>query len=94
MVVFLFMWWSLIRWLCKQLNENDLDNIIGGIPYEQAVEKQSDFFKRTKPSSDELTEEQLESVIAGVPGNNIELPQGTYINEYGEIIRQEDQMRR
>lgn len=77
-----------------ELNENDLDNIIGGIPYEQAVEKQSDFFKRTKPSSDELTEEQLESVIAGVPGNNIELPQGTYINEYGEIIRQEDQMRR
>lgn len=47
----------------QELSENELEGIIGGLPYERAVEEQKDFFNK-QTQSDELTHEQLESVMA------------------------------
>lgn len=67
-----------------ELFEEDLDKIIGGVNIDRTIEEK-------KFKDDELSLEELDKVTAGiprVPGFNEELDEGTYINEYGEVVRE------
>ncbi|MDD5887987.1 MAG: hypothetical protein PUC82_00675 [bacterium] len=49
----------------KEFNENELENIMGGVPYEYGYDKSSKLVGKT--SEDELTLDDMTKVIGGIP---------------------------
>lgn len=67
----------------EELYEEDLDKVVAGVNISR-IEKSID--------NDELSVEELDRVTAGVPpipNIDVELEKGTYIDDNGEIVREE-----
>ena len=61
--------------MSDELSEEELENIVGGLPYEAAIERQKSVIERDQQAQQsienmdtaELTEAELDQIRAGVP---------------------------